>query len=65
MRNVSDKTTEKIKKIIFNSVFLENHEVYENVENVLQPEVPQVTVHKGACALYCGYLSVQRHTRSR
>jgi hypothetical protein len=46
MRNVSNKTVDKIKtRFMFNNVFPENRAVYEIMwENMAEPGSPQMTI---------------------
>jgi hypothetical protein len=54
---------------MFGNFFSENRTVYENVENVMETEGPQMTSQYGAYALHAGlarhYASMHMHTPTR
>jgi hypothetical protein len=57
MRNISDKSVEKIKSHILCSIFIfsENRVVYEIIrKNKVERERPQITIQYCACTLYAG-----------
>jgi len=60
MRNVSDKLVEEIKTyFIFNNVCLNSCCSWDNVENIAEPDRPQITIKYGTCAMHAGYLRLR------
>jgi hypothetical protein len=69
MRNVSDKSCRENQNthFVFSNFFPpENRAVYEIISGKygVEPKRPQVTMQYDACALYAGYLRLQRHTQN-
>ena len=69
MRNVSDKMFRENQNTRFVSnnviLFFENHAVYDiNLENIVEPGRPQMTIQHGACAFHPGQLRLQTHTQN-
>ena len=65
MRNVHEKVVEKITAHILCSVtfFWKSCQLWDNVENMVDPDGPQMTIWYSACALRCGLLRLQSHTK--
>ena len=57
MRNVSDKSCGENQNtnFTFNNFFSENRAFYEKMwKNMVEPEMPQMRMEYGACALHAG-----------
>jgi hypothetical protein len=60
MRNVTDKLAEEIKAyFIFNNFCLKSCCLWDNFENIVEPDRPQVKIKYGACPLHAGYLRLR------
>jgi hypothetical protein len=60
MRTVSEKLVEGIKTyFIFNNICLNSCCKWDNVENIAEPDRPQITIKYGPRAMHAGYVRLR------
>jgi hypothetical protein len=57
------KFLEKLKHFLFNSLFSKSRSIYEIMwKNIVQLEMPKMTVGHEACAFYAGQIRIEIFT---